>query len=204
MHFQVSDPYIERRSFVHGLPPMVRFFTAIAIVIVIISIPRFFWGGYGIIAALLTLICLSSKIPLRRIIKRLFILEPFIIVVALISLVQPSGPKIFLSLLLKGTLSLFTMIMMVATTRFSDLLNGLLRLRIPRILTLIISLMYRYLFLLLDETGRMARARSSRTFARRKWLEWKSLAGVIAYLFVRVSERAERIYCAMCARGWRE
>jgi energy-coupling factor transporter transmembrane protein EcfT len=36
----------------------------------------------------------------------------------------------------------------------------------------------------------------------RLW-EWRLLATVIGQLFVHTTERAERIYMAMCARGWK-
>jgi energy-coupling factor transporter transmembrane protein EcfT len=49
----------------------------------------------------------------------------------------------------------------------------------------------------------MVRARRSRTFSRDRASVWRSSASVIAQLFVRSSERAERIYAAMCARGWK-
>lgn len=47
----------------------------------------------------------------------------------------------------------------------------------------------------------MGRARASRTFTGRRRWQWPVLATVAGQLFVRASERAERIYAAMCARG---
>ena len=88
-------------------------------------------------------------------------------------------------------------------TPFAALLAVLRRLRCPAILVTTLALMYRYLFVLMDETERMNRARRSRTFTRQRWWEWKILADVIGQLFVRSTERAEQIYAAMCARGWK-
>jgi cobalt/nickel transport system permease protein len=72
----------------------------------------------------------------------------------------------------------------------------------PWIFVTLLALMYRYLFVLVDEAERMERARRSRALTDRKSLEWKTTATVISQLFVRSTERAERIYAAMCARGW--
>jgi cobalt/nickel transport system permease protein len=66
-----------------------------------------------------------------------------------------------------------------------------------------LALLYRYLFVLVDEAERMHRARLARTFDRRRVSVWRMLGTVVGQLFVRSSERAERIYAAMCARGWR-
>jgi cobalt/nickel transport system permease protein len=66
-----------------------------------------------------------------------------------------------------------------------------------------LALMFRYLPLLAEETRRMERARASRTFRRRRRLGWQSLAAILGQLFIRTADRAERIYLAMCARGWK-
>ena len=42
----------------------------------------------------------------------------------------------------------------------------------------------------------------SRTFSSQQTWSWRTLAKVVSQLFIRSSERAERIYAAMCARGW--
>jgi cobalt/nickel transport system permease protein len=55
----------------------------------------------------------------------------------------------------------------------------------------------------MDEAERMQRARASRTFTKRRFALWKVLGTVMGQLFVRSTERAERIYAAMCARGWK-
>jgi cobalt/nickel transport system permease protein len=63
--------------------------------------------------------------------------------------------------------------------------------------------MHRYLFVLTSEAERMARARASRTFVLDRRARWQAMSTVVGRLFVRASERAERIYDAMCARGWK-
>jgi energy-coupling factor transporter transmembrane protein EcfT len=49
----------------------------------------------------------------------------------------------------------------------------------------------------------MQRARASRTFSRSHRLAWRNLTTIIGQLFIRSAERAERIYLAMCSRGWK-
>jgi cobalt/nickel transport system permease protein len=95
------------------------------------------------------------------------------------------------------------MLLLANTTPFSDLLRVLKRLHVPALLVTTLALMYRYLFVLIDEAQRMKRARTSRTFSSKRSWTWHMSATVISQLFIRASERAERIYDAMCARGWR-
>ena len=105
-------------------------------------------------------------------------------------------------MVVKTTLCLLTMILLSNTTPFSALLGVMQRVRVPRLLISTLALMYRYLFVLTDEAQRMRRARASRTFQSGRWWTWRTLATVIGQLFIRSTERAERIYAAMAARGW--
>jgi cobalt/nickel transport system permease protein len=72
----------------------------------------------------------------------------------------------------------------------------------PEVLVDVIALMYRYIFVLIDESEKMQRARASRTFIEQRKIFWKLQGSIIAQLFVRSYERGERIYRAMRARGF--
>ncbi len=63
--------------------------------------------------------------------------------------------------------------------------------------------MYRFVFVLWDELDTMRTARSARTFAKRGALfRWRNSAQMIGMLLIRALGRSERVYGAMCARGW--
>jgi len=95
------------------------------------------------------------------------------------------------------------MTLLANTTPFTDLLGVLRRLRVPTLLITTIALMYRYLYIVVDEATRMRRARRARTFSRLPTFGWANLSAVLSRLFVRTNERSERTYAAMCARGWK-
>ena len=144
-----------------------------------------------------------SRIPLLFFGKRLLLLLPFVLGVVLVNAVAPTGRANWLAIALKSSLCLLTVILVSNTTPFSEILRVLKTVRVPGLLITTIALMHRYLFVLADETERMRRARASRTFTPRRRFQWHTLATVVGQLFVRASERAERIYDAMCARGWK-
>jgi len=103
---------------------------------------------------------------------------------------------------IKSTVSVLAVILLSSTTPFPELLKGLEKLRVPRLLTTIMSFMYRYIFVLSDELQRMRRARDSRGWSG-KWLwQAKVIGHMIAALFLRSYERGERVYAAMLARGY--
>lgn len=203
MRIRLDDPYVNRPSIIHRLPAGTKLFAAFGVVVTTVALPRSTWMAYGCIALALSVIVALSRLPLIRILKRLALLEPFVLAVALLSLWQRDGVLVFAGLVTKGTISLFAMILLVSYTRLSDILRIFRSLRVPSIMVTTISLTYRYLFLILEEMNRMTRARASRTFAPGHWPTWHSLANVIGHLFVRTSQRAERVYAAMCARGWK-
>ena len=122
---------------------------------------------------------------------------------ALLAWLQPHGGLVFLTLMARSTLCLLAVVLLALTTPFHELLHVLRWLHVPTLLVTTLALMHRYLAVLLDESQRMRRARASRTFITSRRHTWYALASVAGQLFVRSSERAERIYAAMCARGWR-
>ena len=203
MNRQLLSPYQHRSSPIHRLQPVWKCAGALIIIFIIVLAPRFAWAVYAGMGGGLVIIALLSRIPPRYLLKRILCLEPFVLGVAGLSLLQADGLYFFLSVLTKSTLCLFSMVLLAGSTPFSELLAVLRRLRIPALLVTTLALTYRYLFLLLEETTRMKRARQSRTFTSRRGQAWRSPALVIALLFIRTSERAERVYNAMAARGWR-
>lgn len=203
MHRALLEPYQHRSSPVHQLPAALKCAGALAFVFSVVLLPRASWPAYAAGGAALLAVAALSRVPARRLGARLLLVEPFALGVALLSLLQPDGARVFAATLTKSTLCLFAMVLLAATTRFSDILRVLWSARVPALLVTTLALMHRYLFVLVDEMARMQRARRGRTFTRGRVSLWHSSATVIAHLFVRSSERAERIYSAMCARGWR-
>ena len=118
------------------------------------------------------------------------------------------GLDFFISVLLKSWASVTAAVVLTATTPPLRLLEALRALRIPAILVAIVMLMYRYLFVLVDEAQSLMRARTARSAAigpkSGGSLVWraKSAGGMAGSLFIRTLDRSERIYMAMLARGY--
>jgi len=67
---------------------------------------------------------------------------------------------------------------------------------------MLLSVMYRYIFVIHDEATRLKQAHDSRYFGGGLLLNIKTVGYMAGSLFVRSYERAERIYNAMLARGY--
>ena len=117
--------------------------------------------------------------------------------------VAPAAAPVFLSAVLKSNLCVFTMLLLTWTTPFHEILQVLRRLRLPR----------RHAHHPGPDVSLPARARrgipahaarpSQPHLLAPAPLAWHNLTAIIGQLFVRSADRAERIYLAMCARGWK-
>jgi cobalt/nickel transport system permease protein len=203
VHHALRDPYHPGSSPIHRAAPPVKLVLAVAFVLAVVALPRGAWLAHAFLGLALLVGALASRVPLSLLGRRLLAVEPFALGVALLALLQPDGLHVFLAVLAKSTLSLAAVVLLGATTPFSQVLRALSRFRVPSLLVTALALLYRYLFVLVEEMGRMQRARRSRSFSRSRWVTWRASAAVIGQLFLRTTARAERIYAAMCARGWR-
>ena len=203
MRHDFLDRYSRLDSPIHRLPTSVKLVGSLSIVAANVSVSFAHYWFFIIVAGVLLVLSALTSIPWRFIFGRLVLLEPFALGIALMALFQENGGMVFLSILVRSTLCLFTMILLSNTTPFSSLLQTMARFGVPRLLITILALLYRYLFVLIDEVERLNRARTSRTFSTSRRKRWQMLASLIGQLFVRSTERAERIYAAMTARGWK-
>ena len=190
-------------SALHRAPAGLKLATALALVLTVVLLPRPQLAGLLVVAAVLAGLFALSHISILFLLKRLLLLAPLVLGVAGLMWFQPGGGRIFAAVMIKANLCLLTTILLANTTPFTELVRVLQRLRVPWLFVTTLALMHRYLFVLADEAERMRRARASRTFTRGRRFQWQTLSSVVGQLFVRASERAERIYSAMCARGWK-
>jgi cobalt/nickel transport system permease protein len=203
MRHDFLDRYSRLDSPVHRLPAAAKLLATLGLVIAIVTVPMTCWTCYATAALLLGVVAALSRVPPAFILRRLLLLEPLVLGVSILSLLRPDGLTLFAVLITKSTLCLLAMILLSNTTPFARILEVLRNIGVPAIMVTLLALMYRYLFVLIDEAERMHRARISRTYQPRRGHWWKATAAVISQLFIRSSERAERIYAAMLSRGWK-
>jgi cobalt/nickel transport system permease protein len=203
MRHDSLDRWSRLDSPVHRLPAGVKLLGAVGVLLFCVLWPALRWGGWLGVTLFLLGVAGASRVPAGFLLRRVALLEPFALGVALLALFQPGGGWLFLALMVRATLCLLTITLLTSTTPFAAILEVLRRIRVPALLVTTLALLYRYLFVLVDEAERMQRAAAGRTFRLRRGQRWRLLAGMAGQLFVRSTERAERIYAAMCARGWK-
>ena len=106
------------------------------------------------------------------------------------------------NIVVKGTLGVAASIVLASTTTVPELLRGLDRLRMPKVITGIMGFMIRYGEVITDELRRMKVARQSRGYDPRWIWQARAVAASAGALFIRSFERGERVHVAMLARGY--
>lgn len=104
------------------------------------------------------------------------------------------------SLLFRSFLTISAALLLIATTRFTTICTSLERLGLPAVLVRQFQLMYRYLFVLADETIRVLRARELRSSGRAGG-GLRAFSSLVGHLLLRSWERSERLHLAMLCRG---
>lgn len=205
MRHSFSDEFANLNSFLSRLSVKFKIIFCLAFVILIALTPiglKFIFLFYSLFIILLIYV---SKIPLLFFLKRILTILPFVALVAVsIPFIQKDGWVIFASCLIKAVLIILSLTLLMQTTHFSRLLNALSSFKVPGLIVMLLSFMYRYLFVLEDGILRKRRALDSRSAGKKDWRLAKSTANMVGSLFIHTYERAERIYLAMCARGYKQ
>lgn len=205
MHHKFIDQYSHLDSFLHRLDPRSKIIVFMAIICCVVLTPVVCLVPLYLYCAMVLFLMMISKLPWRFILRRLLIFLPLMILLSLSMLLKAESHHIefFVFILLRSFLALSCMMLLVSTTPFADLLKGFEKMRCPVLLLMIFSFMYRYHYLFSDQLMKMNRARESRTVVSRWWLRVKALSNMIGSLFVKSYETSEKVYLAMCSRGYR-
>jgi cobalt/nickel transport system permease protein len=228
MHSDAFDRYHHGQSPLHSLDPRIKVIVTIAFILSNALLPDDAWIAFALAWAILIFANAASGLGVGFTFKRSFIALPFALVAVTVLFSIPGKPVTsfnvlmwhltitdagllrFISIVIRSWLSVQMAVLLVAVTEFPKIVHALTHLKVPAIITVIISFLYRYLFVLTDEVMRMLRARQSRSAAVHGVrsggsVAWRAqIAGHMAgQLFLRSYERSDRIYNAMLSRGYK-
>jgi cobalt/nickel transport system permease protein len=117
--------------------------------------------------------------------------------------VSGAGLTLFAMAVAKAGVGTVSAVLLAATTTVPAALEGLRRLHAPPLLVAIAGVMWRYVFVLAGEAGRMRAALAARGHRPRHLLHGAATGRLAGALLLRAHARAERVHTAMAARGWR-
>ena len=202
-------------SVVHRMAPEAKIVAAFAFVLAVAVTPRRAMWVFAIHATLVIAWIVAARLRPARVLTRLGVIAPFVTFAFFLPFLAggPTTEVAGLSLsteglwgtwnvLTKSILGATTSIVLASTTPVADIVRGLERLRVPALVTSVISFMFRYLDLITADLGRMRTAMVSRGHDARWLWQVKPIASSAGAMFVRSYERGERVHAAMLARGF--
>jgi cobalt/nickel transport system permease protein len=208
------DQLSYKNTFVHRLDPRVKLIVTLLFLFTVISFSK-----YEIVALLPfflypVLLMTIGEIPLPFILKKVILVSPFAIFIGIFNPLLDSGQVSilkgltisagwlsFFSILVKFTLTVSAALLLVATTSFPVVCHAFRQLGVPSLFVSQLLFLYRYIFVLMEETMRIVRARDMRSYGRRG-TGIRVFVRIVGILFIRTVERAERVYYAMLSRGF--
>ena len=237
MHVHFLDPYRPRTSPVHAADARLKFVLTVAFILTASLTPIAAWPVYVMLFALILSVEILSGLGIGYVLKRASLALPFVLaalpviftvkgtelfrlpVGAWVLTATVEGLERFVSVALKSWLSVQAAIVLASSTPFPELLQAMRAVRIPRLLVAMFGLMWRYLFVLVDEALRLIRARAARSGQSGETsqrhapsvversggsMTWRArvTGGMAGNLFLRAFERSDRIYMAMLSRGY--
>lgn len=171
---------------------------------------------FSALFAILLFIDIVSRVPISFLFKKSLSIIPFVVLVTMFLPFSSGGERIevagiqlsisglrrFEDVVMKAFLSVFCAATLVGTTEFPYLLKGLEKLKMPKIMVILLSFIYRYCSVIQEEATRMKMARDVRSKGGNLSWQLKTLGNILGQLFIRSYERSERIYEAMVLRGF--
>jgi len=212
--FRQLDLMATGETGVHRLDAKAKVLVTLVFILAVVSLGKYELTALFPFFLYPAVIMARGNLPVRHIARKVVVVLPFALMVGIFNplfdqtvLVRlgpfgiSGGWFSFASILVRATLTVGAALILVAITGFPAICQALDQLGMPRIFTVQLLFLYRYLFVLSEEGGRTARARELRAFGN-KGLGLRSYGSLISHLLLRTWLRAERIHFAMLARGF--
>ena len=214
LDFKQMDQLATGNSALHRLDPRAKVLVTLVFIGTVISFGKYAVTGLIPLVIFPVVMVSLGNLPPGYIARKIALLCPFALVVGMfnpifdrtvlvhIGAIGITGGWVsFASIVVRAILTIGAAIILVGVTGFPAICQALERLGAPRVFTVQLLFLYRYLFVLTDEGARISRARELRSFGK-KGLGMGSFGPLVGHLLLRTWGRAERIHVAMLARGF--
>jgi cobalt/nickel transport system permease protein len=200
-------------TFLHRLDPRIKVLTTLVYIISIVSFDRYTVTGMLPYFLYPVFLLYLGNIPPGYLLKKVALVAPFAFFIAVFNLIfdrtevmillsfpMTSGMISFVSIMLRFVLTVLTTFALIATTGFNTLCFALTKIGIPQVFAMQLLFLYRYIYVLIEESVKVIRAHHVRAFTNK--IKMKTFGSIIGHLLLRTIARAERIHTAMLSRGF--
>lgn len=212
-HIRLLDDLARGNSSVHRLHPLAKLLVTLVYLVMVVSFGRYEVAAILPFVFFPIFIAAIAEIPAKPILNRLLLASPLILGIGILNPIFDRGTAVvggisfssgwltFLSIAVKGALTVTAGLLLIATTGMDRLAAALRMLKVPKIFVLQLLLTYRYISVLIEEGSRMTQAYMLRAPGQKGIRPgvWGSFAG---NLLLRTYDRAQRVYDSMILRGF--
>lgn len=208
------DTIAEMDTPVHRLDPRAKVLTTLLFIVYVVSFDKYEIARLLPFFLFPAFLIGMANLPFRYLLRKLIIVSPFVLfigvfnplldheVILQVGSLQISGGWVSLfSILLRFTLTVGAALLLIATTGFPAICMAFEKLGMPRVFTVQMLMLYRYLFVLIEEFIRMIRAYTLRSFSKKK-MRYQVFKQLLGNLLLRTLDRAQRIHMAMLSRAF--
>ncbi len=212
-----TEPHLNKDSYFIKIAPSQKIITVFFLALSLaFNDIRNTYTFSGILICILIYVYLSIE-SLKTLLKKMYIVIPFILFSFFLPFVGQGGEIYYLykdiaihenglfdmiNILFKSIAGVSMTIALSSTTSQFDIVKGLEKLRLPKILIAIISFSLRYINVYTSELSKTKQGMQSRGFENRSLKDSVSLAYAGSTMIIKGFERGEKVYSSMVSRGF--
>ena len=145
-----------------------------------------------------------GKIPFKIIAKKLIIAMPLVLSIVIVNIfIDPSIYQIIKSIMLisKTILTVFGGLLLLASTGMNNIVIGLKKLHVPNIFIMQLSMIYRYIIVMIEEALKIKNAYSLRSSSN-KGIDILDFGLILGRMLLKTIDKGENVYKAMKLRNY--
>ncbi len=204
----------QRSHWMNDLHPMGKLLINVLYIFTIASINKYDLTTLILMAIYLVFTFVVGELSVKEGLYRMRLILPLLIfagifnpffdkrIITYIGTVAISGGVIsMISLIIKGVFTVLAVYALIATTSIEDICYALRCIHVPKVLVVVIMLIYRYFEVMAKEADRIMTAYSLRAPSQ-KGIHYKAWGTLVGQWLLRSMDKAEMVYESMLLRGF--
>ena len=198
------DELGEQETIIHKINPSIKIVLTFIYIIKVISISEINIKDILIVLVYPLVVFILGNIPFKIIAKKLIIAMPLVLSIVIVNIfIDPSIYQIIKSIMLisKTILTVFGGLLLLASTGMNNIVIGLKKLHVPNIFIMQLSMIYRYIIVMIEEALKIKNAYSLRSGSN-KGIDILDFGLILGRMLLKTIDKGENVYKAMKLRNY--
>lgn len=198
------DEVGEQETIIHRIDPSIKIVLTFIYIIKVISMDKINIGDILVVVVYPLVIFILGNIPFMIIAKKLIIAMPLILSIVVVNLfIDPSIYQMTKSIMLisKTILTVFSGLLLLASTGMNNIILGLKKLHVPDMFVMQLSMIYRYIIVMIEEASKIRNAYSLRSGSN-KGIDILDFGLILGRMLLKTIDKGENVYKAMKLRNY--